>query len=360
MRAKLFFILFSIGLFSLAQTNGDTTDHKRIKLVVIPVIYYQPETKWGGGVAGLLRFKQKSEPDSMRHSNVMFVFSGTQLGQILSGIPFQMWFNREKYNVYGEADFQSINYLFFGIGNHIPSYFRERYFANNPRFKINALRRIYPHLYAGPKYMYDYTNILQLADNGQLIKETIAGSKGGAVSGVGATVKYDNRDNQFFATKGYYAEFFAITNGKIIGSDYRFDKYSLDVSTYVALPYKQVLAFNAYGVVSSGNVPFYQMPVLGGETKMRGLYQGRYRDKDCWVLQAEYRAHLFWRVGAVAFAGIGNVASQLNQFNYKYTRLAVGSGVRALVDKKQHLNLRFDAGYSNNHFNYYFTLGEAF
>jgi outer membrane protein assembly factor BamA len=132
------------------------------------------------------------------------------------------------------------------------------------------------------------------------------------------------------------------------------------MSTYVALPRKQVLAFNAYGVISSGTVPFYQMALLGGETKMRGLYQGRFRDKDCVILQAEYRAHLFWRVGAVAFASIGDVASQLNQFNYKYTRLAVGGGVRALVDKKQHLNLRFDAGYSNDRFNYYLTLGEAF
>ena len=359
MRVKLFFLFILLQLLSLAQTNGDTTDHKRIKLLALPVIYYQPETKFGGGIAGLLRFKQKSEPDSMRHSNIMFVFSGTQLGQILSGIPFQMWFDKEKYNIYGEADFKSINYLFFGIGNHIPSYFRERYYANNPQFTINALRRVYPYLYLGLKYRYDYTNITQLSDTGRLIKGII-GNKGGTISGAGSTVKYDNRDNQFYATKGYYVEFFALTNGKLIGSDYRFDKYSLDASTYLTLSPKQVLAFNAYGVVTSGTVPFYQMAVLGGEYKMRGLYQGRYRDKDCWVLQAEYRAHLFWRVGAVAFAGIGNVASQLNQFNYKYTRLAFGGGIRAIVDKKQHLNLRFDAGYSNNRFNYYLTLGEAF
>lgn len=355
----IFFILFQ-SLVSLAQTNGDTSDHKRIKLLALPVIYYQPETRFGAGAAGLLRFKQKSEPDSMRHSNIMFVFSGTQLGQILCGVPFQMWFNKEKYNIYGEAAFQSINYLFFGVGNHIPSYFRERYYANNPRFRINALRRVYPHLYVGFKYMFDYTNITQLSDTGMLIKGTVTGSKGGAVSGVGGTIKYDNRDNQFYATKGYYVELFALTNGKIIGSDYGFDKYSLDVSTYLALPRKQVIAFNGYGVISSGTVPFYQMAVLGGESKMRGLYQGRFRDKDCWVLQAEYRAHLFWRVGVVAFAGIGDVASKLNQFNYKYTHLAVGGGVRALVDKKQHLNLRFDAGYSNNRMNYYLTLGEAF
>ncbi|MHB8259540.1 MAG: BamA/TamA family outer membrane protein [Bacteroidia bacterium] len=340
--------------------NGDTTHTKRIRFAALPIIYYQPETKWGAGAAGLFRFKQKTEPDSMRHSNIMFSLVGTQLAQILIGIPFQMWFNREAYNVYGEVGFQSVNYLFFGIGNHVPSYFRERYFTNNPRLRLTALRRVYPHLYAGLKYSYDYTNITQLSDTGMLIKGTIAGSKGGAVSGVGTTIKYDNRDNQFYATKGYYAEFFALTNNNLTGSDYSFGKYSLDVSTYCALPYKQVLAFNGYGVINTGNVPFYQMAVLGGDSKMRGLYQGRFRDKDCWVLQTEYRAHLFWRLGAVAFASIGDVAPQLNQFNYKYTHLAFGGGLRVLADKKQRLNLRFDTGYSNNQVNYYFTLGEAF
>ena len=361
MKLKLFFIVFSMYSLLSAGMNKDTTHIKKnVKLLAIPVVYYAPETKLGVGAAGVFRFKPKSEPDSLRHSNVMFAMSLTELHQVVIGIPFQMWFKKEKFNLYGSTDYQNVNYLFFGVGNHDPSYFKERYYANFPRLRLTGLERIYPHLYAGFKYSFDYTTFTQFSDTGQLVKGTIPGSKGGTVSGVGGTVKYDNRDNQFYATKGYYVEFFALTNSSVTGSNYRFDKYSLDMSTYVALPYQQALAFNAYGVVTTGNVPFYQMAVLGGDSKLRGLYQGRYRDKDCMVMQAEYRAHLFWRMGIVAFAGVGTVAPQLNQFNLAYTHLTYGAGLRALIDKKQHLNARIDMGINGDHVNYYFTIGEAF
>src|SRR6201986_970619 len=277
MQVKIYFFLFFMVLLFTAKANpGDTAlvkKTKNIKLLAIPVLYYAPETKWGAGAAGVLRFKQRHEPDSMRHSNVLFALSATQLRQLVLGAPFQFWFNKEKDNIYGEPTYQNVNYLFFGIGNQVPQYFKERYFATFARFKITALRRIYPHLYVGPKYVFDYTGITQLSDTGMLIKGKISGYNGGIASGVGGTVKYDNRDNQFYATKGYYVGFFALTNSAVTGSNYRFDKYSLDMSTYLALPHNQVIAFNAYGTINTGNVPFYQMAVLGGDSKMRGLYQ---------------------------------------------------------------------------------------
>jgi outer membrane protein assembly factor BamA len=364
MRVKFFSTLFFIVLLLTAKANpGDTISFKKIKnvkLLIIPVIYYAPETKLGAGAAGVFRFKQKTEPDNMRHSNVLFALSITELRQIVLGAPFQFWFNREKYNMYGEATYQSVNYLFFGVGNHIPPYFKERYYATYPRLRVTALKRVYPHLYAGLKYAFDYTTITQLTDTGRLIKGYISGNNGGLVSGLGGALKYDNRDNQFYATKGYYVEFFALTNSVATGSSYRFDKYSLDMSTYIALPKKQVLAFNAYGTINTGNVPFYQMAVLGGDSKMRGLYQGRYRDKDAWILQAEYRAHLYWRLGFATFAALGAIAPDLNQFNLKYGHFTYGAGIRGLIDEKQHLNIRFDVGVNSTHLNYYFTIGEAF
>jgi hypothetical protein len=360
MPVKLFFTLFFAFTFLILSASKDSTHTKPIKVVALPVVFYQPETKWGFGVAGLLRFKQKSEPDSSRHSNVTFAFTDTQLNQIVFSAPYQLWFKRETYNIYGELGYQKENYLFFGTGNNVPSYFHERYYVKVPRFQINALKKFYPHFYAGLKYAIDYNTFTQFNDTGLLIKGTIPGSKGGYISGGGAVIKYDNRDNQFYATKGYYVEFVFLSNSPVLGSNYRFDKYSLNMSTYVALPYKQVLAFNAYALANAGNVPFYQMATLGGDTRMRGLYNGRYRDKDCWILQTEYRLFLFWRIGVSLFAGIGNVAAEINQFNLKYTRVAYGGGIRALIDKKQHLNIRFDAGLSNGNVNYYFTIGEAF
>ncbi len=364
MKIKIFFTIFLSCLLLSVSANKDSTlikkIEKNVKLLIIPVLYYTPETKLGGGAAGVFRFKQKKEPDSLRHSNVLFALSATQLGQIVLGAPFQFWFNKEKYNIYGEPAYQKVNYLFFGIGNHVAKNFQEKYYASYPRLRLAALVRVYPHIYAGLRYVFDYTTLSKLSPTDSLIKGTIAGSRGGVVSGIGGTIKYDNRDNQFYPTKGYYVELYALTDSKITGSNYRFDKYSLDMSTAVALPYKQVIVFNAYGIITTCNVPFYHLALLGGEKKMRGIYEGKYRDRDCWVLQAEYRVPLFWRFGLVAFTGIGSVAPKLKDFNYKYIYATYGGGFRFVVDKKQHLNLRFDVGVNNLHANYYLTIGEAF
>lgn len=296
----------------------------------------------------------------MRYSNVMFAVTLTQLGQTVISIPYQLWLDKEKYNIYGEGGYQKFNFLYYGIGNNEPPSYHEKYYIDFSRFRIAALKRVYPHTYAGFRYVFDNSTLLKLDTAGELIKHTIPGSTGGIVSQIGATLKYDNRDNQFYASKGYYLEVFGLTANPATGSAYTFSKLSVDASTYVALPRKQIIAFNAYGVATVGNVPFYHMALLGGNAKLRGMYTGRYRDKDCWVLQAEYRAHLFWRLGAVVFGGIGEVAPQFSQFSVGDVHYSYGAGVRGNIDRKQHLNARFDVGISNNQYNYYFTIGEAF
>ena len=367
MKVKLFFIVFLMSLGLSAKNDGDSTlikkikkIEKNVKLLTIPIVYYTPETKWGAGAAGVFRFKLKGEPDTSRHSNVLFSLSVTQLKQIVLGAPFQFWFKKEKYNIYGEPAYQNVNFLFYGIGNQNPATYKEKYYTSFTRLRLAALRKVYPHLYAGFRYVFDYTTMYNLEKHGELVKGNITGSSGGVVSGMGGTIKYDSRDNQFYPTRGYYVELYALTNSKVTGSNFRFDKYSLDMSTAIRLPFKEVLVLNAYGVITTGDVPFYHLAFLGGEKKLRGIYEGRYRDKDCWVLQAEYRKELFWRIGMVAFAGLGAVAPNLNSFNGKYAQFTYGGGIRGTIDKKQHLNMRLDLGVNNQHINYYFTIGEAF
>ena len=66
---------------------------------------------------------------------------------------------------------------------------------------------------------------------------------------------------------------------------------------------------------------------------MRGYYLGRYRDKKAWVLQGEYRAPLFWRLGAVAFGSWGLVAEEIQDFSLSNSRFTYGAGLRLMVSK---------------------------
>ena len=94
---------------------------------------------------------------------------------------------------------------------------------------------------------------------------------------------------------------------------------------------------------------------------MRGYYLGYRRDKQMIGWQAEYRMPLFWRIGAVAFAGNAVVGPQVNYLKFENIRTTAGLGLRFKLDTERKINLRIDAGFSSDGTNgLYLTIGEAF
>ena len=66
--------------------------------------------------------------------------------------------------------------------------------------------------------------------------------------------------------------------------------------------------------IAGGQTPFYRLPALGGQNMLRGYYEGRYRDELYLASQVEYRTRLWRRIGAVAFAALGDVGPNLRDF----------------------------------------------
>src|SRR5262249_8861606 len=52
-----------------------------------------------------------------------------------------------------------------------------------------------------------------------------------------------------------------------------------------------VLAMEAYGLYTPGDVPLGELPALGGSSRLRGYFQGRYRDHLYLTGQVEWRIH---------------------------------------------------------------------
>jgi outer membrane protein assembly factor BamA len=163
-----------------------------------------------------------------------------------------------------------------------------------------------------------------------------------------------------YPTRGSYHTLSVNLFGSALGSDYDYAKYIVDIRYYVPLGRPFVFAVQGLLNASSGVVPFQSMAMLGGQNILRGYYQGRYRDLYGLVAQAELRAQLFWRVGAVVFAGAGNVANRLNNFDHEFIRYSTGFGVRYTFDKDEHLNLRLDFGFGDESTGMYITAQEAF
>ncbi len=326
-----------------------------------PLVFYTPETDFGFGAAGIYAFRSRQEPAASRPSQVQIGLAYTLKNQILVYFPFQLYLQNEKYYSYGEVGYYRYVYKFFGIGNEVDPDFEETYSVRYPRIRVNFLKLVQPSLYAGVRYWFEDFNITELDTAGMLMDENITGSSGGVTSGPGVVGIYDTRDNIFFPRLGMYTEFFVQRNGDLTGSDFRYTTYSLDASRYFPirnLPH--VLALNFYSVIMTGSPPFNQLALLGGSKKMRGYFEGRYRDRNLLVLQAEYRAPIIWRLGLAGFASYGAVAHRLRDFQVQDFRYAFGGGIRFLLDKEKKINLRLDAGFAKNSSGFYLTIGEAF
>jgi outer membrane protein assembly factor BamA len=342
------------------QVTKDTTQKASHRLILLPILFFTPETQTALGFGGVLTFHLKGDSASTRASNFQFGGIYTQLDQYAIYIPYQLYFKNELFNVYGEASYYRFNYNFYGIGPSPPP-LQEKYELTFPHARITALRRITNKLYGGVLYEMDADRITHLDSVGLLHLHKITGSNGGLVSTMGLTLKFDSRDDNFYPTRGYYAEFCAESNEKWTGSSFHYTRYALDMSTYYTTPFHHTLAANFYSALENGDPPFYQMSLIGGAKKMRGFYEGRFRDNDLALIQGEYRAPLFWRIGSAAFVSAGYVADKVQDIHVKDVYVAYGVGLRYRLDRKQKVNIRVDYGLTNiNEQNLYITLSEAF
>jgi len=79
-----------------------------------------------------------------------------------------------------------------------------------------------------------------------------------------------------------------------------------------------------------------------------------------WAMQAEYRMPLFWRFGAVAFAGVGGIAPGIDQLGDSTVLPSAGVGLRFAASKTYRVNVSLDAAWGKDSSAVYFYIGEAF
>jgi surface antigen Omp85-like protein len=357
MLKKVKLILIFILIFGKSWGQDST---RQSSFIPLPIVFYTPETSWGFGGVGIYSFHFKKDSINSRPSQIQLGAAYTLRNQILVYLPFQLFLKNGKYKVYGELGYYRYIYEFSGIGNEGHQDESELYSVDFPRLRLNILQQVQPNLFVGLRYWMDDFNITQTEEDGLLENADITGAQGGFLSGLGIVANYDTRDKIFYPSRGLYAESLVFFNNNIFGSDFNYTKYIFDGSAYFQNKWRHILALNIYAEMTSGDPPFNQLSLLGGNKRMRGYFEGEYRDKQYVSFQAEYRMHLFWRIGAVFFVGSGMVESDFKKVEVNNIKYVIGVGLRFLLDEKQKVNFRFDAGFGKNTSGLYVTVSEAF
>lgn len=107
-----------------------------------------------------------------------------------------------------------------------------------------------------------------------------------------------------------------------------------------------------------GDVPWTMMAQVGVLGRMRGYYEGRYRDRNIMEGQVELRQHIKGRNGIALWVGLANVFPDFKHVYYDEILPNYGVGYR--WEFKERVNIRLDFGFTRDNPNFTFNINEAF
>ncbi|MFH1197055.1 MAG: BamA/TamA family outer membrane protein [bacterium] len=356
----LVFILF-ISITSINRSEeADTTTTSGSGWIALPYIYYTPETEFAFGAGGFYYFRETDSLINQRASRINLSVTYTTKKQFLVELVPFLYLDNEKYYLEMNLSGGKFPYNFYGIGNNTSSDDEESYTNIFYKAQLNFQKKFTSHYRTGIYIDYMHSKLSEFTTGGVLEKETTTGSLGGTKLGAGIILSYDNRDNINYSSKGGFYDARIVVYDKIFGSDYNYILYKFDFRRFFSISENNVIAFQLFGNLISGEPSFENLSLLGGMYVMRGYYQGRFRDKNLLAAQTEYRLPLIWKVGLAGFLGVGEIAGSLSGFSMNELKYSAGIGLRFLMDADEKLNLRVDYGFGYNSSALYFTVGEAF
>jgi len=341
---------------------NDTGSSAKPRFLFYPTIGFSPETRWEFGASGLVVFHYNNDT-TLRLSEISAFGFYTEMKQVGLWMDHAIYGKDNNILALGKIRLQNYPLKYYGVGNNISKHpiavvpatyynIRERLVYRLKGNLFTGLELDYQHL-SNPTFQWDES----VANNNSPIPR---GGYGSRNLGVGMGLLWDSRHNILNVREGFLAELAYLHYGNIFSESFPMNTLFLDGRYFHAVKKNQVLALQVLGQFSSGEVPFNQLSMMGGEMMMRGMYLGKYRDKQYLAAQAEYRFLPFGfskRLGGAVFAGVGSISSTLPTANYILTG---GVGLRYLLFPKKDIFTRLDVGFEKYGYGIYFYIGEAF
>lgn len=347
------------------EKKQDEQKEKKFKnrLRIAPVVFYSPETSAAFGVATSYIFRTaqgREDKGKTRTSSISPVFFYTLNKQIISSVAGDIYFKNNNYRLSGLISYVKFPQRFYGIGHTTAEDNYEDFTSRTFDLDISFSKQVTRSHNIGIQYHFATWGEVDTETAGMLDTMNITGVEGGTISGVGAFLSRDTRDNTFFPLRGDFFELNAMYYGETLGSKYEYSSFKLNLRKYINLFSSHIAALQVYIETRSGTVPFLYLPQMGGQNFMRGYYEGRFRDKNLAMIQTEYRFPISGRFRGAVFASVGNVAEKFNDMDLGNLKTAYGFGIRYLFDKKAKIYIRMDVGFGENSNGFYFGIFEAF
>lgn len=343
-------------VYKYFQESNTVKEEKRFDFSIIGGPHFASDTKMGLGLVASGLYRVDREDMSISPSNISLYGDITTTGFYLLGIRGNTLFPHEKYRIDANIYFFSFPSKYWGIGyeNGADQDNYTTYKRKEAQIKFDFLRKIANNTFVGITTMYRHVNAKEVKDIRFLEKESLNIS----TFGLGFVVSYDSRDFIPNPSKGTFAQVEQVFFPDFLGNKYAFRRTILEARHYSRLWKGAILASDIQGIFNYGDTPWSMVALLGGSYRMRGYYEGQYRDNNLLETQVELRQKIYNRHGVALWGGAGNIFSEKNKFSWRETLPTYGVGYR--WEFKNKINVRLDYGFGKGQSAFYFNINEAF
>ena len=343
-------------MYYLKNTNVEKKK-KKVDLSFIGGPVYTPETSFGIAVMMAAQFRTDRRDSLLPISNAAIYASGALTGFYGIGISSTTIFPHNRFRLALKASFSSRPNKYWGIGYEAGSnkdHYTE-FVQLTEKAQADFAMNINGKLFMGICTQIQNVQARQIDTVGGkplMLPKKILGI------GVGPFVVYDTRDFIPNAYKGMYIRLGYRFFPSFLANKSVYSQLDLQFDWFKQLWKGGVLATDLYAEERSGDVPWSLLAEAGGSSRLRGYYEGRFRDKNYLAAQVELRQRIYGRSGMVLWVGGGNVFPGFNNVELSQSLISYGIGYR--WEFKKRVNIRLDYGRGKDQSCFYLGINEVF
>ena len=278
-----------------------------------------------------------------------------------------------RYILAAEANwFKNAFARFFGIGNRTAEQDETNFTARETNVRLSAginlgqnLSVLWTERYRDVR---EEDGVITTLPQAKLRFQGIEGVGGAQIFGHRLTLLYDSRDNLLTPTKGSYVSSHVELGHNLIHDEKeRWVRFVLDARHLMphASGRMVFVARLLIDKVFSQGVPFYERPMLGGETTLRGFGLNRFIDDNLFLINLEERIRVFSKrvfdnpieVEAAPFLDVGRVD---DDFLSRLRRTQFNPGVGLRVISRPNVVGRADVAHGKDGVNVFVGLDYPF
>ena len=270
-----------------------------------------------------------------------------------------LW-RRGRHRLTWNVDIGSLPVRFWGLGYEAADanpYTRYTHKSQNASVEYSA--RIAGPFSAGVSLDLRHAAATGLDDTGQRYLAAQSQPRNAISTGIGITARFDTRDDRTSATRGVYLALLTEMRPRALGNcGTTLWHITATADWYHPLWRDAVVALDLYADLWSSATPWLFWPSLGGASRLRGYYAGRYTDRKMVTAQVELRQHIYGPIGVCLWGGAANVCSSHKLFDWSEILPNGGLGVRLALGQKT--ALRIDYGFGRRSNGLVINVNEAF